>query len=104
MKLIWLILSFFIYLSSWSAEAAMPYRILYPYGLLTEHYGILNNEVDLAVDTWRGIPHPYSEYGFNGGYPYWSCFPTSQTSIEYKTWRGEDGMDRADKIFSLCSD
>ncbi len=80
----------------------MPYRVLYPYGLLTDDYGILDQEADLAVDTWRGIPHPYNERGFNGGYPYWTCFPMNQTSVHYKTWRGNDGMGPADAIITMC--
>ena len=53
-------------------NANRPYRVLYPYGLLSNDFGILNVETDLAVDTWRSDPHPYDETGGNGGYSYWS--------------------------------
>jgi hypothetical protein len=84
------------------ADAHSPYRVLYPYGLLSDDFGIMS-ETDLAVDTWRGTPHPYEEKGFNGGYPYWSCFPTRRTSTSYESWRAADPMGRADKVVTMCA-
>ncbi len=93
---------FLFFSTSVIADTHGLYRIRYPYGLLTDDFGIVSED-DLAVDTWRGIPHPYEESGSNGGYPYWSCFPARQTSTSYETWRAADPMGRADRIVTLCS-
>lgn len=100
MSLCWkkLPLAFWLLCSAFCLADPPPYRVLYPYGLLTEDHGILSEEEDLAVDTWRGIPHPYEERGFNGGYPYWSCFSVSQAKAHYEHWHGTDEL----KGIELC--
>ena len=74
----------------------------YPFGLLGSDHGILN-ETDLGVDAWRGLPKPYDPKGFNGGYPYWQCFPLKRTYIQYDHWNGVDPMGKSDKLVELCS-
>lgn len=52
----------------------------YPYPLLTDDYGILN-ENDLGAFT-RGLkPRPFATEGPSGGYNYWQCFPREQVKV-----------------------
>lgn len=51
----------------------------YPYGLLTNDFGILS-ESDLAINTCYGMVDPVSSG--NGAYPYWQCFETKNTKFE----------------------
>ena len=46
----------------------------YPYPLLTDDYGILN-ENDIAAYTWGLKPRPFNPDKISGQYTYWQCFP-----------------------------
>ena len=97
-------LSIFIFmmLISGSLSFATPAFVKkYPHGLLTNDYGVLNED-DLATDAWRGEPKPFDKDGFNGGYPYWQCFPRINTIARYSTWRDSDPMGRSDVVVDLC--
>lgn len=50
----------------------------YPYGLLGDDFGVLNEE-DLAIDTCIASAAPFSESSTS--YPYWQCFEVSQAKI-----------------------
>ena len=53
-------------------------RTLYPYGLLTDDFGILNVK-DLAFNTCNvRKTEPFSDDSIS--YPYWQCFPIKLTS------------------------
>jgi hypothetical protein len=52
----------------------------YPYPLLTDDYGILN-ENDIAAYTWGLEPRPFTIQGFSGVYNYWQCFPREYIEV-----------------------
>jgi hypothetical protein len=51
----------------------------YPYPLLTDDYGILN-ENDLGAYTWGLSPRPFSKED-SGEYNYWQCVPREHVSL-----------------------
>jgi hypothetical protein len=53
----------------------------YPYQLLTNDYGILN-EVNLKRYTEGMVPEPFN--GKFNGLDYWQCFPTKKVSVWYE--------------------
>jgi hypothetical protein len=52
----------------------------YPYPLLTEDYGLLN-ENDLAAYTWGLKPRPFTKQESSGAYTYWQCFPRESIEV-----------------------
>ncbi len=52
----------------------------YPYGLLTDDYGILNED-DLKVNTCMATPSPFSEKKPNSAYSYWQCFEVKTAKL-----------------------
>lgn len=76
------VLGLLIIFSSTSAAITAPIKKKYPYSVLTNDYGILN-EKDL--DTYKmGVkPPPFlPKEGY--GYLYWQCFPRDRVSISLK--------------------
>ncbi len=51
----------------------------YPYGLLTDDFGILN-ERDLERNTEGRLPEPFDSTQLSS-YAYWQCFPTQQVTL-----------------------
>lgn len=52
----------------------------YPYPLLTNDYGILD-DIDLAAYTWGLKPRSFTPNEVSGRYTYWQCFPRECISI-----------------------
>lgn len=83
-KFWFLLITLFFLTISMQAEAVSELaKKKYPYILITEDYGILN-ENDLASCTWgRGKPGPaFTKQG--GNTDYWQCFPRNQISVTLK--------------------
>src|SRR5271155_4356910 len=82
----WLFFGLMLFISmSYTANAVTELaKNKYPYQLLTEDYGILN-ENDLAIYA-SGIPaapRPFSEKNINAN-NYWQCFPRDNISIIFR--------------------
>lgn len=73
----------------------------YPYGMLTNDYGILN-ERDLLADTEDAEPSPYRINEFQPAYRRWQCFPTKDVTFTYETWKDTDPMGSASVVVDLC--
>jgi hypothetical protein len=52
----------------------------FPYGLLTDDYGILNKQ-DLRTNTCIAEPIPFSEKHHVSSYPYWQCFEVRKSKM-----------------------
>ena len=52
----------------------------YPYGLLTDDYGILNED-DLKINACDAIPSPFSEKDTSSPYQYWQCFEVKTAKL-----------------------
>jgi len=74
------VLFFLISISLSASVDTVAARKNYPYPLLTDDYGILN-ENDLAAYTWGMKPRPFSDKEMSGSYYYWQCFPRDTISI-----------------------
>jgi hypothetical protein len=61
----------------------------YPYGLLTDDYGILSED-DLGIYAWWAKPKLYDENDTAHGYMYWQCFPTSNVKLGCRKIEGDD--------------
>lgn len=71
------LIAFFILFFIWdiSANAAsISAKNKYPYTLITNDYGILNDN-DLAAFTWGGTAKPFSAEAARGEFNIWQCFP-----------------------------
>jgi hypothetical protein len=53
-------------------------KAAYPYGLLTDDYGILNMD-DLKINTCIATPSPFTEKFHS--YPYWQCFEVKNAKM-----------------------
>ena len=94
-------LVFFITFSL-SSYAYSSLRQKYPYGLLTEDYGILD-ENDLLADAKDNIPYAYDINKFQPGYMRWQCFLTKDTKFTYDKWKGNDPWGSASVIVDMCA-
>jgi len=75
-----ILLPFFLLIPSSNVFAvSLEAKEKYPYPLLTNDYGILN-EQDLARYARGMRPRPFNLEN-SGGYQYWQCFPRSKVSI-----------------------
>lgn len=74
---------------------------MYPHGLLTEDYGILN-EKDLLANAKEGEVVPFDINKFQPGFRRWQCFKTKDVSFTYNTWKAPDPMGAYDVIVDLC--
>ncbi len=74
----------------------------YPFGLLTQDYGILDEE-DLLIDSRSAKPTTYDIEEFQPAYRRWQCFPTKDVSFNFETWRDNDPMGAAVDIIDLCA-
>lgn len=88
-------------LSITSATAEVAKNEKYPYGLLTSSYGIVTED-DLAYDALRREIKPYDPTDKIGPLR-WQCFATNEIEAKYKSWRGSDGMDAWNKMFTMCT-
>lgn len=62
----------------------------YPYGLLTQDYGILNED-DLGIYAWLTTePSPFSPESFNPAYMYWQCFPSQYVKLGCQRIESDD--------------
>jgi hypothetical protein len=52
----------------------------FPYGLLTDDYGILNLD-DLKINACEAIPTPFSGKKTSTPYPYWQCFEVKNSKM-----------------------
>lgn len=52
----------------------------FPYGLLTDDFGILNTQ-DLKTNTCIAGPTPFSEQDRTAPYPYWQCFEVKNSQM-----------------------
>lgn len=85
-----------------SAHANSLLKQKYPHGLLTEDYGILD-ENDLLADAKDITPYPYNINKFQPGYMRWQCFPTKDTEFTYEKWMGSDPSGPASVIVEMCA-
>lgn len=74
-----LLLFFLLILSSKIFAISLEARKKYPYPLITNDYGILN-EQDLACYA-RGLPPRPFNLKDSGAYQYWQCFPRDKVRI-----------------------
>lgn len=79
--IIGIILLFSLSLKVWCLSLASKQK--YPYGLLTDDYGILT-ENDLAIYTLNSNSEPFSDKQNSGAYNYWQCFPRDHVSISFE--------------------
>lgn len=75
-KILFLILS--LSLASNAIAVSLTAKKKYPYSLITDDYGILNQE-DLRHYTKITTPKPFSEKEWGGFY--WQCFPRESVSM-----------------------
>jgi hypothetical protein len=92
---------FYIIIFSTHALAESILQRKYPYGLLTDDFGILK-ENDLLADTVTATPTPYKINEFQPAFRRWQCFPTKDVSFEYETWKANDPMGSESIIVDLC--
>ena len=74
-----ILLLFLLILSSKAFSISLAAKKKYPYPLLTNDYGILN-EQDLARYAYGIPPRPFNLKD-SGAYNYWQCFPRNKVSI-----------------------
>ena len=73
----------------------------YPYSLLTPDFGILfEKDLKIGAGSYQNVPYDPRR---TGGTSYWKCFPSTQVSFTYKTWRDADSMGPSDVIVTMCS-
>jgi hypothetical protein len=77
-KILLLLISLLI-LSSKTIAISLDSKKKYPYTLLTNDYGVLN-EQDLARYTRTMPPRPFTLEN-SGAYNYWQCFPRDKISV-----------------------
>lgn len=75
---IFLILFFCGAYDSCHAKSLDEFKADFPYGLLTDDFGILNKE-DLNINTCVARAEPFSEDSHS--YPYWQCFETKNSDL-----------------------
>ncbi len=61
-------------------EHLQDLRKEFPYGLLTDDFGILNKQ-DLKTNTCIAEPAPFSEKDKVSSYPYWQCFEVENSKM-----------------------
>lgn len=93
---------FFLITLSPNVYANSVLKQKYPHGLLTEDYGILE-ENDLAADAKNNGPYPYDINKFQPAYMRWQCFPTEDTKFTYEKWKGNDPWGSETKIVEMCA-
>ncbi len=77
-------LALFYCCTSWSVSNQEHLRALnreFPYGLLTNDFGILSNQ-DLKTNTCIAEPKPFSVENRPIPYPYWQCFETKDMKMD----------------------
>lgn len=78
-----LILLFFVYDLSLADDHKNHLRELkkeFPYGLLTDDYGILNR-LDLKINACTARPGPFIDPPVNHAYSYWQCFEVKNSKM-----------------------
>ena len=93
---------FFFITLSLRGYANLALKQKYPDGLLTEDYGILD-ENDLGADAKNNKPYPYDINKFQPAYMRWQCFPTKDTKFTYEKWKGNDPWGSETKIVEMCA-
>lgn len=74
MKYLILFVILFFILNSNANAASLKAQKKYPYTLITNDYGILNDN-DLGSFAWGGTAKPFSAEAARGGFNIWQCFP-----------------------------
>ena len=93
---------FFLIALSLNGYANSALKQKYPHGLLTEDYGILDDN-DLEADAKNNKPYPYDINKFQPAYMRWQCFPTKNTKFTYDKWKGNDPWGSETKIVEMCA-
>lgn len=78
-----LVLIFLISSIAWSkddSEALKGLKKEFPYGLLTDDFGILSRQ-DLKTNTCIAEPTPFSRENKVNPYPYWQCFEIENSKM-----------------------
>lgn len=94
------LLFFIIFTLSCYAKSSLKQK--YPHGLLTEDYGILE-ENDLLADAKNITPYPYDINKFQPAYMRWQCFPTKNTKFTYDKWKDNDPWRSETIIVDMCA-
>ena len=65
---------------SQAATHLQELKLSFPFGLLTDDYGILN-KMDLMINTCIAKPTPFSANDTISPYPYWQCFEVENSKM-----------------------
>ncbi len=75
-----IIVNFSLAIANANQSHLQQLRKEFPYGLLTNDFGILNKQ-DLRTNTCIAGPIPFSEDNQISPYPYWQCFEIKNTKM-----------------------
>lgn len=78
-------------------------RLKYPYGILTEDYGMLSDE-DFRINACIATPAPVSETKISN-YPIWQCFETRdfKTTCEGAVFDSDEGSQMTSLVISTTA-
>lgn len=81
----WAVLTLLLFLDRFSSanvhqEHLQELRKSFPYGLLTDDFGILDKQ-DLKTNTCIAQPKPFLEGEMSSSYPYWQCFEVKNSKM-----------------------
>ncbi len=84
--LICLALFFSLSAPSKAATHLQELKLSFPFGLLTDDYGVLN-KMDLMINTCIAKPTPFSSTDTISPYPYWQCFEVENSAMNCERGR-----------------